>query len=220
MFGTISFVPLFVQGVIGTSATSSGVVLTPLMLGAVITSFVSGQIVSRTGRYRPNTLIGPVVLGLGELLLWRMGVDATNAEAARNMVIAGIGLGMMMQIFVLSIQNSVPRREMGSATALSQFSRSIGATLGVTLMGVIVNQQLPSGVRAEGTVIHRLPPAGREALANALHPAFLLAAGLCAVVFVISLLWVREQPLRRGFEELAPVGDEASPQAAAINRPE
>jgi EmrB/QacA subfamily drug resistance transporter len=220
MFGTISFVPLFVQGVIGTSATSSGVVLTPLMLGAVITSFVSGQIVSRTGRYRPNTLIGPVVLGLGELLLWRMGVDATNAEAARNMVIAGIGLGMMMQIFVLSIQNSVPRREMGSATALSQFSRSIGATLGVTLRGVIVNQQLPSGVRAEGTVIHRLPPAGREALANALHPAFLLAAGLCAVVFVISLLWVREQPLRRGFEELAPVGDEASPQAAAINRPE
>jgi EmrB/QacA subfamily drug resistance transporter len=65
MFGTISFVPLFVQGVIGTSATSSGVVLTPLMLGAVVTSFISGQIVSRTGRYRPNTLIGPVVLGAG-----------------------------------------------------------------------------------------------------------------------------------------------------------
>ena len=84
MFGTISFVPLFVQGVIGTSATSSGVVLTPLMLGAVTTSFLSGQIVSRTGRYRPNTLIGPIVLGIGELLLWRLGVNATNAEAARD----------------------------------------------------------------------------------------------------------------------------------------
>jgi EmrB/QacA subfamily drug resistance transporter len=215
MFGTISFVPLFVQGVIGTSATSSGVVLTPLMLGAVVTSAVSGQIVSRTGRYRPNTLIGPVVLGIGELLLWRMDVYTTNGEAARNMLIAGIGLGMMMQIFVLSIQNSVRRREMGSATALSQFSRSIGATLGVTLMGVIVNQRLPTSAKLEGATIHRLAPAGREALANALHPAFLLAAALCAAVFVVSLLWVREVPLREGLEDAPPVvGDETSPQPA------
>jgi hypothetical protein len=118
-----------------------------------------------------------------------------------------------MQIFVLSVQNSVSRAQMGSATALTQFSRSIGSTLGVALMGVIVNQQLPASVRGEGTVIHRLPPAGREALANALHPAFLLAVVLCALVFVISLLWVREVPLRKGLEEPA-VGDEASPQTA------
>jgi EmrB/QacA subfamily drug resistance transporter len=216
MFGTISFVPLFVQGVIGTSATSSGVVLTPLLLGAVTTSFLSGQIVSRTGRYRPNTLIGPIVLGLGELLLWRLDVNSTNAEAARDMVIAGIGLGMMMQIFVLSIQNSVERSAMGSATALSQFSRSIGATLGVTLMGVIVNQRLPSGVGLDNATIHRLPLAGREALAHAITPAFLLAAILCVLVFVISLLWVREAPLQRGLEDVPPpVGDEASPQQAA-----
>jgi EmrB/QacA subfamily drug resistance transporter len=215
MFGTISFVPLFVQGVIGTSATSSGIVLTPLMLGAVTTSFLSGQIVSRTGRYRPNTLIGPVVLAVGELLLWRMGVNTTNAEAARNMVIAGVGLGMMMQIFVLSVQNSVPRAQMGSATALTQFSRSIGATLGVTLMGVLVNQNLPPAASTQGAVIHRLPEAGRVALANALQPAFLLAALLCVAVFVISLLWVREVPLRHELEG-APVGDEASPQPAAV----
>ena len=212
MFGTISFVPLFVQGVIGTSATSSGVVLTPLILGAVVTSFISGQIVSRTGRYRPNTLIGPVVLGAGMLLLWRMNIHTTNAEAARNMVIAGIGLGMMMQIFVLSVQNSVPRAAMGTATALTQFSRSIGATLGVTLLGVIVNQNLPPKVTTTGVAIHRLPLAGRVALANALRPAFLAAFFLCGAVFVISLLWVREAPLRTGFEDVA-VGDEASPQA-------
>src|SRR6266550_476912 len=211
MFGTISFVPLFVQGVIGTSATSSGVVLTPLILGAVTTSFISGQIVSRTGRYRPNTLIGPVVLVAGMVLLWRMGIHTTNGEAARNMVIAGIGLGMMMQIFVLSVQNSVPRAAMGTATALTQFSRSIGATLGVTLMGVIVNQNLPSGLQTSGVAIHRLPPAGRAALAKALHPAFLSAVFLCAAVFVISLLWVREAPLRTGLEDVA-VGDEVSPQ--------
>jgi MFS family permease len=217
MFGTISYVPLFVQGVIGTSATSSGVVLTPLLLGAVTTSFISGQIVSRTGRYRPNTLLGPLILGAGELLLWRLSVDATNAQAARAMVIAGIGLGLMMQIFVLSVQNSVSRAEMGTATALTQFSRSIGATLGVTLMGVIVNQGLPPSVREHGTVIHRLPPAGREALANALHPAFLLAAGVCGLVFLISLLWVREVPLRHGFEDVT-VGDETSPQPAGVQR--
>jgi EmrB/QacA subfamily drug resistance transporter len=211
MFGTISFVPLFVQGVIGTSATSSGVVLTPLLLGAVTTSFISGQIVSRTGRYRPNTLIGPVVLGAGELLLWQMGVNTTNEEAARNMVICGIGLGMMMQIFVLSVQNSVSRRAMGTATALTQFSRSIGATLGVTLMGVLVNQRLPAGVRGQGVAIHRLPGPARAALAHALQPAFLLAALLCGLVFLVSLIWVRETPLKRGFEDL-PVGNEASPQ--------
>src|SRR5205085_8191391 len=179
--------PLFVQGVIGTSATSSGVVLTPLLLGAVTTSFLSGQLVSRTGRYRPNTLVGPLILMAGLLLLWRMGVHTTNGEAARNMVIAGVGLGLMMQIFVLSVQNSVPRRAMGSATALTQFSRSIGATLGVTLMGVIVNQRLPASVRAEGVAVHRLPEAGRAALASAPHPAFLAAACLSALVLVISL---------------------------------
>jgi EmrB/QacA subfamily drug resistance transporter len=211
MFGTISFVPLFVQGVIGTSATSSGVVLTPLLLGAVVTSFISGQIVSRTGRYRPNTLIGPVVLGAGELLLWRMGVNTTNAQAARNMVICGIGLGAMMQIFVLSVQNSVSRSAMGTATALTQFSRSIGATLGVTLMGVLVNQRLPAGVSGQGVSIHRLPLAGREALAHALQPAFLLAAVICGLVLIVSVVWVREAPLKSGFDDL-PIGDEASPQ--------
>jgi MFS family permease len=151
-----------------------------------------------------------------------MDVHTTNAEAARNMVIAGIGLGMMMQIFVLSIQNSVERREMGSATALSQFSRSIGATLGVTLMGVIVNQHLPAGAKLEGATIHRLPLSGREALANALQPAFLLAVVLCVLVFLVSLLWVREAPLRRELDETPPVvGDEASPQpAGVVNRPE
>jgi prolipoprotein diacylglyceryltransferase len=81
-----------------------------------------------------------------------------------------------------------------------------------------VNQHLHSGVRAEGTVIHRLPQTGRVALANALHPAFLSAAVLCGLVFVISLLWVREVPLRKGIEEETAVGDEASPQPAS--RPE
>ncbi|HYZ78014.1 MAG TPA: MDR family MFS transporter [Gaiellaceae bacterium] len=210
MLGTIAFVPLFVQGVIGTSATSSGVVLTPFMLAAVTTSFVSGQLVSRIGRYRPNTIVGPIVLGIAMLLLYRMGPSATNGIAARNMVVAGIGLGMMMQMFVLSVQNSVPTRAMGSATALTQFARSIGATLGVTLMGVIVNQGLPRAARGHEQLSHRLPPRLRVGLANALHPAFLAAAVACGLVLAVSILWIREVPLRRGFEDVA-VGDEASP---------
>ncbi len=200
MFGTISFVPLFVQGVIGTSATSTAIVLTPFMLGAVTTSIVSGQFVSRTGRYRQNALIGPLILVVGMLLLWQMSTSTTNGEAARNMVIAGIGLGAMMQIFVLVVQNAVPRASMGAATALTQFSRSIGATLGVTIMGVIVNQGLPDDARGH-TVVHRLPPSLREQLAAAITPAFLAAACVAALVWVIAAVGIEHVPLRRSFDE-------------------
>jgi EmrB/QacA subfamily drug resistance transporter len=203
MLGTIAFVPLFVQGVIGTSATSSGVVLTPLMLGAVTMGALSGQWVSRTGRYRPNALVGPVVLGVAMLLLWQMDVHTTNGEAARNMVVAGIGLGLMMQIFVISIQNTVPRRMMGTATAMAQFSRSIGGTLGVTLMGVIVNQNLPPSLRNESLApVHRLPGPARATLADAITPAFLAAFFICVLVFVLVVVFVKEVPLRSGFEDV------------------
>src|SRR5207248_5691628 len=205
MFGTISYVPLFVQGVIGTSATSSGVVLTPLMLGAVTTSLLTGQLVSRTGRYRWNAILGPVVLTIGMVLLWRMTVHTTNGQAARNMVVAGIGIGAMMQVFVLSVQNAVPRAHIGSATALTQFSRQMGATIGVTVMGAIVNNGLPASVSrgGEGSIVHRLPPAGRAGLAHALHPAFFAAAIVSLVVWVIAVVWVKEQRLRQSLDEVA-----------------
>jgi EmrB/QacA subfamily drug resistance transporter len=217
MFGTISYVPLFVQGVIGTSATSSGVVLTPMMLGAVSMSIVSGQWVSRTGRYKANALLGPVVLGTGMFLLSRMDVHTTNAQAARNMVISGLGMGLMMQVFVVVVQNSVPVRALGAATALTQFMRAIGATLGVALMGVIVNQGLPARAR-NGTVLHRLPAALRPDLAAAIRPAFLAATGLCMLVLVLVAVGIREVPLRRGFEDAVepevPVPDTRAPAAA------
>ncbi len=206
MFGTITYVPLFVQGVIGTSATSSGVVLTPLMLGAVATSILSGQLVSRTGRYRWNVVLGPAVLAAGMFLLWRMGVHTSNGEAARNMVLAGVGLGAMMQVFVLSVQNAVPRERIGSATALTQFSRQMGATIGVTVMGTIVNHGLPAGARAGGGVaIHRLPPGLRSALADALHPAFLAATVVALLVWAIAVLGVKEVALRRSVDEVSAV---------------
>jgi EmrB/QacA subfamily drug resistance transporter len=222
MFGTISYVPLFVQGVIGTSATSSGVVLTPMILGAVCTSILTGQLVSRTGRYRWNAVLGPVVLTGAMLLLWRMNVSTTNGEAARNMVIAGIGIGSMMQVFVLSVQNAVPLSRIGSATALTQFGRQMGATLGVTVMGVLVNHGLPRGVAAgdEGAEVHRLPPALRSGLAGAIHPAFLVAACIAAAAWVISVLFVKEQSLRRSLDEVAAVDAAAgTPAGAALESP-
>ncbi|MDX6518335.1 MAG: hypothetical protein QOF50_1181, partial [Gaiellaceae bacterium] len=207
MFGTISYVPLFVQGVIGTSATSSGVVLTPLMLGAVVTSFLSGQLVSRTGRYRWNVVLGPPVLALGMFLLSRMNAGTTNGEAARNMVIAGIGLGSMMQVFVLSVQNAVPRARIGSATALTQFSRQMGATVGVTVMGAIVNHGLPTKAShgAELSVIHRLSPTLRVALAHALHPAFLAATIVAVLAWLVALVGVKEVPLRESLDDIGPI---------------
>ena len=214
MFGTISYVPLFVQGVIGTSATSSGVVLTPLMLAAVTTSILSGQLVSRTGRYRWNVVIGPAVLTFGMLLLWRMDVHTTNGQAARDMVVAGIGIGSMMQVFVLSVQNAVRREQMGSATALTQFARSIGATIGVTVMGVIVNHGLPAQARGDEGLAHRLPPQLRVALADALHPAFLAAAVVAVLVWIVAVVGVKEVPLRRGFEEF-PVQEAAVESSGA-----
>ncbi len=207
MFGTISYVPLFVQGVIGTSATSSGVVLTPLMLGAVVTSFLSGQLVSRTGRYRWNVVLGPPVLAIGMYLLSWMNAQTTNGEAARNMVVAGIGLGSMMQVFVLSVQNAVPRRRIGAATALTQFSRQMGATIGVTVMGAIVNHGLPGKASngAELSVVHRLPPTLRVALAHALHPAFVAATIVAVLVWLIALLGVKEVPLRESLDDIGPI---------------
>ena len=211
MVGTIAFVPLFAQGVIGTSATSSGVVLTPFMLGAVVASALSGQWISRSGHYRPNAVAGPLILGTGLFLLSRMDISTTTKEAGAYMVVAGVGLGLMMQVFVIAVQNQVPTRAMGSVTALTQFARSIGATVGVTTMGVIVNHGLPQGARLDRSGVHRLSPPLRLALAEALHPAFLAASLLCLVTFVIVTVWLKEVPLR---EQVEPVVDPASPGVA------
>ena len=207
MFGTISYVPLFVQGVIGSSATSSGVVLTPLMLGAVTTSLLTGQLISRTGRYRWNVVFGPLVLATGMFLLSRMNVHTSSGEAARNMVIAGIGIGSMMQVFVISVQNAVERARIGAATALTQFSRQMGATIGVTVIGAIVNHGLPATARSGGelSVVHRLPPAGRQILSDALHPAFLVSTAIALCVWLIAVKYVKEQRLRRTLDEVAAV---------------
>jgi hypothetical protein len=127
----------------------------------------------------------------------------------------------MMQVFVLSVQNAVRRSEMGSATALTQFARSIGGTIGVTVMGVIVTLGLPARLHGgpDAAVVHRLPPALRADLAAAMKPAFLTAACIGAVVWLIAFLGVKEVPLRAGFEdaaESAALDSSAAPSRAKV----
>ena len=219
MVGTIAFVPLFVQGVIGTSATASGVVLTPFMVGAVGASAISGQWISRSGRYRPNALAGPIVLGTGLTLLSTMDTTTTNGEAAIYMAIAGVGLGLMMQVFVVAVQNVVPFRAIGSATAMTQFFRSVGAAIGVTAMGVIINSGLPSGTDVESAAVRQLPPNLRETLAEAMQPAFLAGVGVCAITLLVVFLGLREVPLRKGFED-EPTAAVPEAQTATVLRSE
>ena len=239
MFGTIMFIPLFVQGVLGDSATSSGAILTPLMLGLIGASVVTGQLVSRTGRYKGVLLASPLVLVAGFALLSRLGSDSTLGETTFDMVVVGIGLGLGMQTYTLVVQNGVPQRMLGIATASTQFFRSIGATIGVTVMGAIVTSRLHAEVSARLTpeqlrsggdvspgalvggsadVAPAIAGALRDALAAALHPVFVLGIPLMAAAFVATL-FVERRELRRsvhdGPSEVAVAGlAEPEPRAA------
>jgi EmrB/QacA subfamily drug resistance transporter len=191
MFGAIIYVPLFVQRVLGDSASGSGAVLTPLMLGIILTSIAAGQLVSRTGRYRPVLIAGPPLLAAGFFLLSRLGVDSTRLVVTRDVVIVGLGIGLMMQTLTVAVQNSVSRRAIGVATASTQFFRAVGAMTGVAVMGSIVTSRL--GGRGTSGV----DPAK---LAAALHPVFLISIGLAAVAFV-AVLFVPHIELRQTMEE-------------------
>jgi MFS family permease len=193
MFGAIIYVPLFVQRVLGESASSSGVVLTPLMLGIITTSIVAGQIVSRTGHYRPVLMTGPPLLATGFFLLTRIGVGTSELTVIRDVVIVGFGIGLMMQTLTVAVQNSVGRRRIGVATASVQFFRTVGAMAGVSVMGAIVTARL-GGIRTG-----QVSPA---ALAGALHPVFVLAIGLAAVALA-AVLFVPHIELRKTMEETA-----------------
>jgi hypothetical protein len=204
--GVITYVPLFVQGVIGESATSSGLVLWPQMLAGSLASFLVGQWIARTGRLRPTAVAGPIVMTLGLVSLWRMNGSTTTATVARDTALVGLGWGMMAQVFILSVQNAVPRSLVGSATALMVFSRQLGAALGVAGMGALVNSRLPDGTRLDPT--HPGGPAtGGAVLAHAITPAFLVCACVAALVFPIALWGVEQVNLRRVVEVDAPAAE-------------
>jgi EmrB/QacA subfamily drug resistance transporter len=223
MFGAIFFLPVFVQGVIGNSATDSGAILVPMLLAMVISSIGSGQLISRTGRYKLPLLCGLALMGVGFYMLSTFDVHTTNQAMVAAMVLIGLGLGFTMQTYTLVVQNSVSRRDMAVATSATQLSRSIGAAIGLAILGTILTQGMATSIakyipadvlekfQAAGnsatagdvfdpTQLAHLPPAIaagiRHGLADALHPVFV--AGLAIIVLsFIATLFIREAPLRQ-----------------------
>jgi EmrB/QacA subfamily drug resistance transporter len=148
MFGTILFIPLYFQGVIGTTATQSGTVLMPLMITMIASSIIGGQLISRTGHYKIVGLFGMTVMAIGLYLLSGMGADTDYWTVVRNMVIVGLGMGPTMPVFTLAAQNAVKISQLGVVTSLTQFARSIGSTLGVALFGSLLTNSFVPAFRA------------------------------------------------------------------------
>ncbi|MFX0560013.1 MDR family MFS transporter [Tepidibacillus infernus] len=142
LFGSIMFIPLFIQGVIGSSATQSGLVLMPMTISMVIASTLSGQITSKTGKYKKLAIFGATVVVISMYLLSRMDINTTNITAVINMVILGAGLGIIMPLFVLTVQNAVSPQFLGVATSSVQLFRQIGGTVGVAIMGTIMSHKM------------------------------------------------------------------------------
>jgi EmrB/QacA subfamily drug resistance transporter len=215
LFGAVTYLPLYLQIVKGVSPTKSGLQLTPMMLGLLVTSVASGQLITRWGKYRIFPIIGTAVVSVGMLLLSRLGIGSSLWVAALDMVVLGLGLGMVMQVLVLAVQNAVPYRYLGVATSGSTMFRSIGGSIGVSLFGAIfanrlqteLAQRLPPSVHLPSTTspatIRALPSGVRDsyihALTAALSPVFTVAAVLSFASFVLALL-LPDIPLKRTSE--------------------
>ena len=148
LFGMFLYLPLYLQAVLGLSAEASGRLFTPLVFSMIFASVVSGQVVSRTGRYKVLAVCGAALASGGMLLLTRMDRDVTSALIVRNMLVLGLGFGLVQPIFNLVIQNAAPREYMGAATASSQFFRSIGSTIGVAVFGTMLLTTYHRGLEA------------------------------------------------------------------------
>jgi EmrB/QacA subfamily drug resistance transporter len=138
MFGAVIYLPLFMQGVLGSSATQSGNLLTPLLIGGVVGAIVGGQAVSRTGEYKLLGVVGSILLAAGMVLFARMTAETTHAYVVGAMVVAGLGMGLLQPVYTIAVQNVAPRERMGTATSSTIFFRSIGSTVGVAAFGSVM----------------------------------------------------------------------------------
>ncbi len=158
LFGGIFFIPLYVQGVVGSSATNSGLILTPLMLTSVVGSVVSGQLVSRLGKYKWIAILGMLVSVAGVLLLARLDVNSSNNDVLLAMLVLGLGLGIGMSLYTLIVQNALPTK-IGQSTAALTFFRQIGGTIALAAMGsVMTAAYLPAFHNAlPAAIMHAVP---------------------------------------------------------------
>jgi MFS family permease len=221
MFGALSYLPLYLQIVKGESATVSGLLTVPLIVGLLTASIGSGQLITRLGRWKIFPFVGLLLVACGLYLLSRLHVGTSLAVTGCFMVVLGLGVGMTLQVLVLAVQNTVARRDIGIATSAASFFRSMGGAVGVAIFGAILNNRLldvlprlleqrhvpvpASGSRdfsallASPQDLRRLSPpildAIREGFTESLHAVFLVGAPL-AILGWIAVTLVREVPLR------------------------
>lgn len=178
MFGAIMYMPFFVQGVLGTSATHSGYVTMPMSLSLVAGSTVSGQIISRTGKYKLLAIAGLAVMALGMYLLSTMTAETATLTAILYMIVVGLGIGFGMPIFTLTVQNAVDQKLLGVATASSQLFRSTGGTIGVSIMGTVLAHRMADRMAQlsarSGADLSKIPPELAQNLAVLQNPQVLL----------------------------------------------
>ncbi len=173
LFGSIFFIPLFVQGVVGSSATNSGLILTPLMLTSIVGSVVSGQLVSRLGKYKWIAIFGMAVSVIGTYMLVRLDVHSTNTDVLLAMLVLGLGMGFGMALYTLVVQNALPKK-IGQATSALVFFRQIGGTIGLAAMGsVMTSAYLPAFQNALPAAVKLVAPAKLLAAFN--NPQILLS---------------------------------------------
>src|ERR1700749_2971488 len=232
MFGAITYLPAFFQVVRGISPTISGVYLLPLMLGLLIVSIGSGQIISRTGKYRFFPIAGAGLTTLGLFLLSRMGVGSSTFEDAVYMFVLGAGIGGVMQVLVTIVQNAVPQSELGVATSAATFFRSIGGSFGTAIFGAIFSNvpicnlashlhgvSLPAGFSSADvppSVLSHLSATIRDGFvagyAESIQTVFLIAVPIAALAFVAT--WYIPQLELRRWTGAPAQADAAAPAAA------
>jgi EmrB/QacA subfamily drug resistance transporter len=236
MFGAIIFIPLYLQLVYGASPTSSGLRLLPLMAGLLVAAVASGQVISRIGRYKVFPIAGTAILTVGMYLLSRLAVGTAPWVASVYMLVVGVGIGLVMQVLVLVVQNDARPGDIGVVTSTATFFRSVGGSFGVAIFGAIfasrlgselaglphtITARLGSGVHLNPKQAGALPPAAHEAFlhafANALHGAFIWGMVIAAIPFLLSW-FLKEVPLRTTLtpRSAGPGAD----QASASGRPD
>jgi EmrB/QacA subfamily drug resistance transporter len=215
LFGAVTFLPLYFQTVDLASPTGAGLHLVPMMAGVLVMSIVSGQVISRVGRYRMFPIAGTLVMSVGLALLSRLDVGTGAVSADLSLLVLGLGLGSVMQVLVLAVQNAVDYSVLGAATSGVTMLRGIGGSLGTAVFGTIFSTQLASrlrdalhgplglqvshGARLTGAQVARLPAPARgvyqHAYVHSLRPVFVMASAVAALGFLLSL-FLQQRELR------------------------
>ncbi len=217
MFGALAFLPLYLQVVRGVSPTISGVYLLPMVLGLLLTSVASGQLISRLGRYKVYPIIGTALVAIALFLLSRLTETTSSVVMSLYFFVLGLGLGLVLQVLVIAVQNSTDYADLGTATSSVTFFRTIGGSFGVAIFGSVFSNRLatelaavlhgaslppgfnPAAAQANPAVLQRLPAALRADVLHAyvvsFHAVFLGAVPVAAAAFVLTW-FLREVPLR------------------------